>query len=245
MNVVYGLNPVRAILEQNPASIEKLLLSTGTGADELRTLAQRGEVPVESTQRRMLDELTEGGVHQGVAALVAEPVHVGIEHFFAPRGVALDERMVVVADGIVDPRNFGAVIRSAHCFGAQGVIYPKDRAVGLTPVAMKASAGSFAHLPLCRVTNVSRALETLKGHGYWTLALDPDAKDQPWQLDLRRPVALVVGGEGDGIRAGVRGHCDMAMRIPMSGASDSLNVASSAAVAMYEVIRQRRDTVRT
>jgi 23S rRNA (guanosine2251-2'-O)-methyltransferase len=146
----------------------------------------------------------------------------------------------VVLDGVEDPHNLGAVIRSAHALGAHGVVIPKDRAVGVTPAAAKASAGAVERCPVARVTNVAKTLETLKEAGVWSVALAADGERALGEVDLAGPTALVLGSEGEGLRPLVRKTCDLSARIPMSGELDSLSVSASAAVALYEAARQRR-----
>jgi 23S rRNA (guanosine2251-2'-O)-methyltransferase len=146
---------------------------------------------------------------------------------------------VVVADGLQDPHNLGAVIRSADALGVHGVVLPKDRSVGVTATVAKASAGAVEHVAVARVTNLSRALEELKEAGLWVAAADPDGEQLLWEARLDGPLAVVVGAEGAGVRPGVLKHCDLRLRIPMGGQVGSLNASVSAALVLYEVARQR------
>jgi 23S rRNA (guanosine2251-2'-O)-methyltransferase len=144
-----------------------------------------------------------------------------------------------VLDGVTDPQNLGALARSAHALGAHGLVVPKDRAAGVTPAAFKAAAGALEHIPVARVTNVSRALEDLKERGVWTVALAADGDRDLREVDLTSPIALVLGSEGKGVRPLVRKTCDHVARIPMAGRVGSLNVGAAGAIALYEVARQR------
>jgi 23S rRNA (guanosine2251-2'-O)-methyltransferase len=157
----------------------------------------------------------------------------------AGQGVAA---LLVVLDGVEDPHNLGAIIRSAHAMGAHGVVIPRDRAVGITAAVAKASAGAVERCPVARVVNVSQALEELKAGGVWTVALAPDAERPLCEQDLKVPTALVLGSEGEGIRPLVRRSCDLQARIPMPGDLESLSVSAAAAIALYEVARQRGST---
>ena len=148
--------------------------------------------------------------------------------------------LLLVLDGVTDPQNLGALVRSAHALGAQGVVLPKDRAAGIGPTAFKAAAGALEHCPVARVTNLSRALEQLKQAGIWTVALAGDGEKDLREIDLRVPVALVLGSEGSGVRPLVRKTCDHVARIPMAGRIGSLNVSAAGAIALYEAARQRR-----
>jgi 23S rRNA (guanosine2251-2'-O)-methyltransferase len=145
----------------------------------------------------------------------------------------------VVLDGLQDPHNLGAVIRSADALGAHGVVLPKDRSVGVTPAVARASAGAVEHVPVARVTNLSRALEELKASGLWVAAADPAGDQLLWGARLDGPLAVVIGAEGAGVRPGVLKHCDLRLRIPMEGRVASLNASVSAALVLYEVARQR------
>jgi 23S rRNA (guanosine2251-2'-O)-methyltransferase len=147
--------------------------------------------------------------------------------------------LLVVLDGVEDPHKLGAIIRSTHALGGHGVVIPKDRAVAVTPAAAKASAGAVERCPVARVTNVAKTVESLKEAGIWSVALAADGDRPLAELDLSGPTALVLGSEGEGLRPLVRRSCDLSARIPMVGELDSLSVSASAAVALYEVARQR------
>ncbi len=155
------------------------------------------------------------------------------------RSLSHEAPLLVLLDGIQDPHNLGAIIRSAHAFGAQGVVIMKDRAAGITGAAVKASAGATAHCAVARVTNLSRAIEDLTGAGFWTVAAEPEGDRVAWEANLTGPLAVIVGAEGAGVRKGVLSHADFKVRIPMDGKVASLNASVSAGVLLYEIVRQR------
>jgi 23S rRNA (guanosine2251-2'-O)-methyltransferase len=180
----------------------------------------------------------DGAAHQGVV-LEADPLPVCRAEEWAA-GAFADDAIVLVLDGVEDPHNFGAIVRSAAACGARAVLFGKDRAAPISPVAVKSAAGAMEYVELVRATNVARALELLKGAGFWCAALAADAPQVLWEVDLTGRIALVVGSEGKGIRRLVRERCDMSLRIPITGAITSLNASVSAAVALAECLRQRR-----
>jgi 23S rRNA (guanosine2251-2'-O)-methyltransferase len=242
--VVYGIHPVLEALRARSAEVERLLLVDGSlparVAGEVLARAQAARVRVERVARERLAALAEGGVHQGVAAELRAYHYAELEDLLALAKTAGQPPLVVVLDGIQDPHNLGAIIRSAHALGAHGVVVGKDRAAGVTPAVAKASAGAVEHLRVARVTNISRALEELKTHGLWVAAADPAGDTLLWSAPLEGPLALVVGAEGEGVRPGVLGHADFRLRIPMAPEAASLNASVAAALLLYEVARQRR-----
>jgi 23S rRNA (guanosine2251-2'-O)-methyltransferase len=183
-----------------------------------------------------LDRRARGGVHQGVGAELAEFKYLELPDLLE----RIDGKpFLLVLDGVTDPQNLGALVRSAHALGAHGVVVPKDRAAGVTPAVTKAAAGALEHCPIVRVTNLSRALEEMKEAGIWTVALAAEGEQALGDIDLSTPIALVMGSEGSGVRPLVRKTCDHVARIPMYGNVGSLNVAAAGAIALYEVARQR------
>ncbi len=241
-DLLYGINAVLEALRARPDDIERVFLLQGALnprlAGELLSRANEARVRVDRVERQRLDALA-GNKHQGVVAEVhafryCEPADI-LQH----AGQAGQAPLVVVLDGIQDPQNLGAIIRSAHAFGAHGVIFPRDRAAAITSTAAKASAGATAHTKIARVTNLSRTLEELKHAGLWIVGAEMSGEKTPEQIDLKGPIALVVGAEGAGMRQLVREHCDFLARIPMAGKMESLNASVSAAVLLYEAIRQR------
>lgn len=241
--LIFGVNPVLEVLRSNPNTIEKLSVTEGAltqrVAGEILTRAREAKVRVEMVDRERLNRMAEGGVHQGVVAQVRDFEYLGLAELIQKAKSSGRQPLVVLLDGIQDPHNLGAIARSAYAFGAQGMIIMKDRAVGVTPVAMKASAGALAHLAVARVTNLSRAIEELKEAGFWSVAMEPEGAQLAWHAKLTGPLAIIVGAEGAGVRKGVLGHADYKVRIPMSGQVDSLNASVSAGVLLYEIARQR------
>lgn len=243
MRVVYGLNPVREVLRAGGEGLSELWLAEGgtRGAAfaELERLGRAAGAKVRSAPRAKLERLAGTDRHQGVVAVVADFRYAEIRDVLAAARASGRPPLLVVLDGVEDPHNLGAIIRSAHALGAHGVIIPKDRAVGVTPTVAKASAGAVERCPVARVTNVAKTIEALKEDGIWSVALAADGDAPLAQVDLAGPIALVLGSEGEGLRPLVRKTCDHAAHIPMIGDLDSLSVSASAAVALYEAARQR------
>jgi 23S rRNA (guanosine2251-2'-O)-methyltransferase len=195
-------------------------------------------VAVRSLPRYELDRLAGGPSHQGVVAVTSEKQYVDVDDLLATRRG--QHAFLVVLDGVEDPHNLGAIIRTADAAGADGIAIPERRAVGVTGTVAKASAGALEHLPIAKVANISRTLEELKRKNVWTIGLD-ERGSQPYdQIDYNMDCALVLGAEGKGLHEQVRKHCDFLVKIPMLGQVPSLNVSVAAAVVMYEVARQRR-----
>ncbi len=242
-NIIFGVNPVLEVLRGNPKSIEKLTVAEGAlsprVAGEILTRAREAGIKIDTVDRERVGRMADGGVHQGVVAQVRDFEYIGLEELIAKAKDSGRQPLIVLLDGIQDPHNLGAIIRSAHAFGAQGVVIMKDRAVGVTGVAVKSSAGATAHCEVARVTNLSRAIEQLKEAGFWTVAADPEGTELAWQAKLTGPLAVIVGAEGAGVRKGVLGHSDFRVRIPMVGQVASLNASVSAGVLLYEISRQR------
>jgi 23S rRNA (guanosine2251-2'-O)-methyltransferase len=240
---VYGLHPVRELLRAGGEGIAELWLAEGgergRAFAELARLARERGAKVREAPRVRLDRLAGTDRHQGVVAVVGDYRYAEIVDLLAAARAAGEPPLLVVLDGIEDPHNLGAVIRSAHALGAHGVVIPKDRAAGITPAAAKASAGAVEHCPVARVTNVSHAISDLKEAGVWTVATDPGGADDLDAVDLTLPTALVIGSEGAGVRPLVIRTCDRVARIPMKGKVGSLNASAAAAIALYEAARQR------
>jgi 23S rRNA (guanosine2251-2'-O)-methyltransferase len=245
---VFGVNPVLEALRARPEEVESLLvaeghLARGTAA-ELFSRARDAGVKIQRVPRERLAALSDGGVHQGVVAEVRSFAYADVEDLLARAEASEQPALLVMLDGIQDPQNLGAIIRSAHALGAHGVIIPKDRAAPVTGAVARASAGAVEHCPVARVINLSRALEDLKKSGLWAAAADPGAEQLLYDAKLDGPLVVVVGAEGEGIRKGVLEHCDFRLRIPMVGQVASLNASVSAAILLYEVARQRSGRAR-
>ena len=206
---------------------------------EIVSLAKRNGVPVRFEDRAQLDRAAGTRDHQGVVALVAARSSMSLEDVLAQKGTKSAPGLLVILDGVEDPQNLGAIIRTALAAGADGVIIPERRAAGLTEAAARASAGAVAHLPVARVKNIARTMEELKESGYWIVGLDERADRRHTEVDLAGPIALVLGGEGKGLHELVRERCDFLVSIPTTGPVGSLNVSVAAGVALFEVVRQR------
>jgi 23S rRNA (guanosine2251-2'-O)-methyltransferase len=235
-DLIYGLRPVVEALRSKRRGVREILDSVGD--KEIASEAAARSVPVKRVSRNRLEELARGGVHQGVVARVGPYPYSGLEEI-----LATPAPLVIVLDGVTDPRNLGAVLRAADGAGASGVVVPKDRAVGVTPAAVKASAGASEHVPVARETNLRWALEKMKEAGVWTYAAEGVTTSagvtEYTNLDLSGPVAFVFGSEGRGVRRLVREGCDGTVSIPMYGVVSSLNVSVAAAVLLFEARRQR------
>jgi 23S rRNA (guanosine2251-2'-O)-methyltransferase len=229
--IIYGSRPVVEALKSGRREVFEIFDAVGD-QKVTKTAGSRGIKP-KRVSRQRVDELSRGGVHQGVAARVEPYPYSGLAEILAS-----PEPLVLVLDGVTDPRNLGAVLRTADGAGAGGVVIPRDRAAGVTAAAVKASAGGSEHVRVARETNLKRAIEKMKEAGLWVYAAE--AAGTPYtQLDLAGPVGLVLGSEGRGVRRLVREACDGTVSIPMLGNVGSLNVSVAAAVLLYEVRRQR------
>lgn len=244
MRVVYGVNPVKELLRAGGSGLAELWLAEGVRSPvvaELEKQARATGAQVKHAPRQKLDKLAGEGHHQGVVAVVAgafKYVQVGdIVATAAARGQA---PLLVILDGVEDPQHLGAIARSAVALGAHGVVIPQDRAAGVTPSVVKASAGVIDRCPIARVVNVSRIIDELKELGVWSVALAADGDQELSRLDLKGPTALVLGSEGEGIRHLVKKTCDHVAHIGMVGGVESLSVSAAASVALYEAARQRR-----
>lgn len=234
-----GFHAVEAALDDAEKKPREVLIVGGRKDARMATLlslAQRRNVTVRTISKDQMDLLAPGLRHQGVIAAVQAADYHGEEALELP---ATPERLVLVLDGVQDPHNLGACLRTAEAAGVTAVIIPKDRAVGLTPVARKAAAGAAERVPVVAVTNLVRSLERLKELGYWITGLAGEAEDSLYAADLTGPTVIVMGGEGDGLRRLTRETCDRLVRIPMEGQIESLNVSVAAAVCLYESVRQR------
>ena len=233
--VVYGVRPVIEVLRSGRRRVHEVL--DAVGEKGVASEAATRKVPVRQVPRGKIEDLAQGAAHQGVAARVEPYPYSGLDEILNP-----PDPLVLVLDGVTDPRNLGAILRVADGAGASGVVVPKDRAVGVTPAAVKASAGASEHVRVARETNLRRALEKMKEAGVWTYAAEGEDKGRSsayTDLDLSGPVAFVLGSEGRGVRRLVREGCDGAVYIPMLGAVSSLNVSVAAAVLAFEARRQR------
>ena len=222
--------------------IDTRFVARGTGDSAIGRIISRAKdagLAVVTVDRRKLDEMSVTGSHQGVIAVAAVTRYAEIEDIFALAAGRGEEPFVIVCDEISDVHNLGAIIRSAECAGAHGVIIPKRRSAGLTAVVDKTSAGAAEYLPVARVSNLPAAIDELKRRGLWVYGTAADGASGMWKTDLTGPIALIIGSEGEGMGRLVREKCDALVSIPMRGHIDSLNASAAAAVLIYEVLRQR------
>ncbi len=236
--ILYGIHPVGEAIAAGRRKIFRLYVSSRP-SDRIRRItarAARQRIPIETLSADRLRTLAKTSSHQGICARVGGFDFSDIHPFLSP----LQATLILVLDGLVDPRNVGALIRTAHCVGVDGVILPKDRSASLTPSVVMASAGAVEHSRLARVTNISRALKQLKSTGAWVVGLDPSANRSIFEADLSGPLVLVVGSEEKGIRPLVKKNCDFLVSIPQLGRVDSLNASVAGAVVLYEAFRQRQ-----
>jgi len=241
MDKLTGPNAVREALAAG-RPLQTVLVARGRHGgrlEEIVRLAKGRGVPVRFEDRVRLDQVAGTREHQGVVAMVASSATVSLEDLLARPSPQGAPGLLVLLDGVEDPQNLGAIIRTALAAGAAGVIIPERRAAGLGDAAARASAGAVAHLPVARVTNLPRAMETLKAAGYWLVGLDERAERRYTDVDLTGSVALVLGGEGKGLHQLVRERCDFLVSIPSRGPVPSLNVSVAAGIALFEVLRQR------
>ena len=240
--IVYGQHAVRALLERRPADVRRVILQGGRDdrrAQELAELARTKGIAIESRPAAELDALAGGGVHQGAVARVLAAAPLDEYELLVRLEGATRPPLILVLDGVQDPHNLGACLRSADAAGADAVIVPRDRAAGLTAVVRKVAAGAAETVAFVQVTNLARCLRALKEQGVWIVGTAADADRLHYDADLKGPLALVLGAEGGGMRRLTREQCDFVVRLPMLGAVESLNVSVAAGVLLYEALRQR------
>ena len=236
--IVYGINPVVEAVRSGRATRLRLGPRADKRIDDLLVLARQKGVKVERVDLATLDRAARGGVHQGVMADVSAGRDYSVADLVA--SAAPSAPLIVVLDGIEDPHNVGAILRTANAAGVHGVIRQERHSAALDGVVAKASAGALAHTPIATVVNIARAVDELKDASVWTVGLDGASVERYDQVDLTLPTAIVLGAEGSGLRRLVRERCDRLVSIPMAGAVESLNVSVAAGVALFEAARQRR-----
>jgi 23S rRNA (guanosine2251-2'-O)-methyltransferase len=241
MNRLLGIHAVKEALEAGRA-LERVVVARGKGGErvqEIVELARSRGVPVRFEERTQLDRLAGNATHQGVIALAGAKRVSTLEDLIEATAKQA-ARLLVLLDGVEDPHNLGAVIRSALAAGAEGVVIPERRAAGLTDVVSRASAGALEHLPVARVPNLARAMEELKEAGWWLVGLDERAEKTYTEVDLTGAVGIVLGGEGRGLHELTRKRCDFLVSIHTVGPVRSLNVSVAAGVVLFEAVRQRK-----
>lgn len=244
---VVGRHPVLEAIQTPSVPIERILLQQalqGRWVESLKRAARAARLPVHTVPKARLDRLVGGGTHQGVAAILAASPYLQLEemlHAIArdPDTVRARKPVLVVLDHLEDPRNFGAILRSALGSGVSGVIVPDRGMAPLGPAAVKASAGAALKLPIARTGSLSQAVDQLKERGYWVVGAEGHAELTLWQYDWDRPIAVVLGSESSGIRPALRAKCDALVSIPLVGAVESLNVSVAGALILFEILRLR------
>ena len=239
-NIAFGRNPVIEALKSG-RDIDKILVMQGSSEGSINkiiALAKEKKIPVIKSEKQTLDRLTQGASHQGVAAYVSAYSYRTIDDVLEKARAAGEEPLIVILDNLEDPHNLGAIMRTAECAGAHGVIIPKRNSCGLTETVAKTSAGAIEYVPCVRVSNIVRTIEELKERGFWIAACDMGGTEY-YKTDLGGKLAIVIGSEGAGISRLVKENCDFTVSMPMVGKITSLNASNAAAVLLYEVRRQR------
>jgi 23S rRNA (guanosine2251-2'-O)-methyltransferase len=237
-----GINAVREAL-QGGSAIDRIVIARGrqdTRTEEIVQLARGRGIPVRFEDRSQIDRLANSKDHQGVIAIVAARAAGSLDDVLQRANAGGGSHgLIVLLDGVEDPHNLGAIVRTALAAGAHGVVIPERRAVGLTDTVARASAGALAHLPIARVTNLARAMEELKEAGFWLVGLDETAEKNYTEVDYTSSMGIVLGGEGQGLHDLTRKRCDFVVSLPTTGPVKSLNVSVAAGVVLFEALRQR------
>ena len=244
--LLYGLHAIREALRAGTRPLQRLLVQrTDRQYAEIIQQAKAKRIPIHVEPLAAFDRLVPSGKHQGVIAFVAAKSYSSAEEMLELARRRGEPPFLVILDGVEDPHNLGAVLRTAEAAGVHGVLIPERRAAGLTSVVAKVSAGALDHMLVARVGNLSRLIEDLKEAGVWVYGVEPSAPTQFTEIDMTGPIAFVLGGEGEGIRPGVLKACDGRISIPMKGKVESLNVSAAVAVTLFEAVRQRLAKQRT
>ena len=242
--IIYGIHAVRHALSRSPETVLELWVQGGKEqSQEIKNIlsnAVAADISIQHVSRDAIEKLSAGAVHQGIVIKrkVKQTAISDLKSLLD--SLQHSSPLLLVLDGIQDPHNLGACLRTANAAGADAVLIPKDRAVSLTAAVHKIASGAAEHTPVITVTNLARALDQIKQHGIWCFGLAGDAEEQIFSADLTVPLALVLGAEGKGLRENTRKHCDKLVRIPMLGQVESLNVSVATAVCLYEAVRQRQ-----
>ena len=240
-DMLIGRNPIiEALRAERP--INKIFMAEGErkgSIKEVFALAKEKRIIIQEVSGSFLNQISDQGNHQGIIALVSPFSYVELEDIITKANEKNEKAFIVIADGITDPHNLGALIRTAEAAGAHGLVIPKHHSVQITSTVAKSSAGAIEYLPVARETNIVRCIEKLKEVGLWVIGADMDGQGLVYEADMKGPSALVIGGEDKGIGRLVKENCDIIVRIPMKGNMSSLNASVAGAIMMYEVCRQR------
>ncbi|MDF2686153.1 MAG: rRNA methylase, putative, group 3 [Clostridia bacterium] len=240
-NIVFGRNPVAEALKSG-RTIDKIFITKGLHEGsiiKIIAIAKEKGIPIIEVDRNKLENITKTSSHQGILAFVTDYVYNSLEDIIAYAKEKGEPPFILILDGINDPHNLGAVIRTANACGVHGIVLPKRNSCGLTATVFKAAAGAVEYVKIARVVNITATLEFLKENNIWTYGADGSATEDIYHTDMKGAVAIILGDEGHGISRLVKEHCDFLVKIPMKGEISSLNVSVAGAVIMYEVIRQR------
>ena len=239
-SILFGRNAVLEVLKSD-RDIDKILVQKGELEGSIRKIigeAKQKGIVVQEAEKSKLDELSSMEKHQGVVAYVAAKKYVGVEEILNDAKAKQEDPFIVILENIQDPHNLGAIIRSAHNAGVHGILIPKRRAAGLTSTVAKTSAGALEYMKIAKVNNIAQTIEELKKKGIWVACADMDGEIM-YKDNMKGPIAIVIGNEGNGISRNVRSKCDFVVSIPMYGKVDSLNASVAASLMVYEVVRQR------
>lgn len=240
-NIIFGINPIAHLLENSPARIVEIFISETKNeqrSKDLLALAKKNGISVQKIDHKKLDKMLDGQNHQGVMAKIT-PTKVLSEADLPDLIRQHKNPLFLILDGVQDPHNLGACMRTADAAAVTAIITPKDNSVGITPVVRKVASGAADSIPLVRVSNLARTLREMQELGVWITGTDSDGEQTIYDLDLTGAVAIVLGAEGEGMRQLTRKHCDYLVRLPMLGQVESLNVSVACGVCLFEVVRQR------
>jgi len=239
--IVYGINPVREVLTARPDQFEVIYYSSKEKSKltNLLNSCKKSRIKTSPYDQGQLDKIAGTDNHQGIVAVISDFQYSDLYDILDKWKRSGDKAFILILDGIQDPHNFGAIIRSAEAAGVHGIIIPTDRAVSVTSTVEKVSTGAVEHVKIAKVTNIARTLEDLKKEGIWVVGAEGGSKTSLYEADLKVDLAIVLGSEGKGVRPNVQKKCDFMINIPMKGKINSLNVSVSSAIILYETIRQR------
>ncbi len=242
MVIIYGINPALEALEGDGSVIQKVVVARGRSGEKfhkLLSIARQKNIDVEFREREYLDRLAGRAAHQGVVCFGVPFSYVGVDDVIGHCIEPFRDHLVLILDSVTDPQNLGTLIRTAHCFGVNGVIIPENRAASVTPAVLKASAGAAQHTPVARVVNIAQTIDDLKDRGFWIYGAEAEAAEDICRVHYQGHAALVMGSEGKGLRPLVRKKCDFLISIPMGGRIGSLNVSVAAGVILFDIFTKR------
>jgi 23S rRNA (guanosine2251-2'-O)-methyltransferase len=240
MQTIYGMNPLAESLRGAPEEVVKVIIASGRkgpAIEKILELASLHGIPVVFQDHSAMDRLVGRVAHQGIIGLCREHTYASLDKIIDNRHPELQGDLILLVDGVMDPHNLGALIRTAHCFGANGVVIPFHRAAAVTPAVVKASAGAVRHIPVAMAVNLGQAIDSLKENQYWIYGADADADRDMVAMNFEGRIGLVVGSEGKGIRPLIRKKCDFLFSVPMVGEIDSLNVSVATGIVLYSIYR--------